>query len=81
MVMPFRLKNAPIIFSHVVIAAFKELIRKFLEVYFDECTMFGLVKCHVASLHLMLDTCQRYQITLKLKSVYFASLSESCWVM
>ena len=29
--------------------------------------MFGLVKHHVASLHLMLDTCHRYQITLNLK--------------
>lgn len=55
-VMPIGLKNAPTIFSHIVVAALKEFIHKFLEVYFDNWTMFGLVKCHVASLRLMLDT-------------------------
>eukprot|EP00253_Pinus_taeda_P032547 PITA_32547 len=59
-VIPFGLKNSPVIFSRIVIAAFKEFIHKFLEVYFDDWTMYGLVKCHVASLHLMLDTCRRY---------------------
>jgi hypothetical protein len=70
-VMPFGLKNAPAIFSRVVVAAFKEFIHKFLEVYFDDWTVFGLVKCHVASLRLMLDTCRRYQIALNLKKCLF----------
>ena len=39
--------------------------------------MFGLVKRHVASLCLMLDTCQRYQITLNLKKCLFVSL----WIL
>ena len=39
-VMPFRLKNAPVIFSRVVVAVFKELIHKFLEVYFDDWIVF-----------------------------------------
>lgn len=69
--MPFRLKNAPTIFSWLVIAAFKEFIHKFLEVYFDDSTVFGLVKCHVASLRLMLDTHYRYQIMLNLKKCIF----------
>lgn len=57
--MLFALKNALVIFSHVVIEKFKEFIHKFLEVYFDNLMMFDLVKRHVASLHLMLDTCRK----------------------
>eukprot|EP00253_Pinus_taeda_P033826 PITA_33826 len=67
----FRLKNALVIFSHVVVEAFKEYIHKFLEFYFDDWTVFGLVKLHVPSLCLMLDTCRRYQIVLNLKKCLF----------
>jgi len=35
-VMPFSLKNAPSIFSRVVIASFKEFIHPFLEVHLDD---------------------------------------------
>lgn len=35
-VMIFGLKNAPAIFSRVVVVAFKEYIHQFLEVYFDD---------------------------------------------
>jgi hypothetical protein len=35
-VMSFGLKNAPAIFSRVVITAFKEFIHQFLEVYLDD---------------------------------------------
>lgn len=56
--MHFGLKNAPAIFSRVVIVAFKEYIHKFLEVYFDDGTMFGLLKNHVVRLRLILDTCR-----------------------
>ena len=71
MVIPFRHKNAPDIFSRVVITKFKEFIHKFLEVYFDDWTVFGLVRNQVVNLCLMLDTCQRFQITLNLKKCTF----------
>lgn len=51
--------------------AFKEFIHKFLEVYFDDLTMFSLVKNHVASLHLMLGTCRRHQVNFYLKNCIF----------
>lgn len=70
-VMPFGLNNSPTIFSRVVIAGFKEFIHKCLEVYIDDSIIFGLVKCHVASLRLMLDTLRRHQITLNLKKCIF----------
>jgi len=65
--MSFWLKNAPMIFSHMVMEVFNEFIHKFLEAYFNDWTMFGLVKRHVGSLHLILDLFWRYQITLNMK--------------
>jgi hypothetical protein len=53
--MPFGLKNALAFFSRVVVAAFKDLIHKFLEVYLDDWTMFSLLRNHVVVLKLMLD--------------------------
>jgi hypothetical protein len=41
-VMPFGLKNAPAIFSRVVVEAFKEFLHKFLEAYFDDWIVFSL---------------------------------------
>jgi len=69
--MPFELKNVHAIFSLVVIVTFKEFIHKFPEMYFDDWTMFGLGKRHVASFRLVLDTCRRYQIALNLKNCIF----------
>jgi len=48
--MPFVLKNALAIFSHIVVAAFKEFIHKLLEAYLDDWIVFGLVKKHTKSL-------------------------------
>lgn len=69
--MPFGLKNAPIIFSRVVVAVFKEFIHKFLEVYFDDWTIFSLLKKHVEALRLMLAKCRKHQISLNLKKCVF----------
>ena len=73
-VMPFGLKNAPAIFSRIFVAAFKEYIHMFLEVYFDDWMVFGLLKDHIGSLRLMLDRCRQYQISLNLKKCIFGVL-------
>ena len=70
--MPFGLKNAPAIFSRVVVAVFKEYIHKFLEVYFDDWTIFGLIDKHISDLRLMLEKCRQYQISLNLKKCIFS---------
>ena len=54
-VMSFRLKNAPAIFSRVVIATFKEFIHQFLKVYLDDWKVYSLLKNHVEVLRLMLE--------------------------
>ena len=65
--MPLGLKNAPAIFSRLILVVFKEYIHKFVEVYFDDWTVFGLLKKHVEALRLMLDMCRQHQISLNLK--------------
>ena len=69
--MPFGLKNAPATFSRVVVVVFKEFIHKFLEVYFDDWTVIGLMDKHVGALRLMLAKCQEHQISLNLKKCIF----------
>jgi len=66
-VIPFGLHNVLAIFSRVVITTFKEYIHKFLEVYFDDWIVFGLLKKHVISFKMMLDRCRQYEISLNLK--------------
>ena len=69
--MPFGLKNTPAIFSRVVIAFFKEFIHKFLEVYFDDWIIFGLMNKCVQALRLMLAKCRENKISLNLKNYIF----------
>jgi hypothetical protein len=71
--MPFGLKNAPTIFSRVVIAAFKEYIHQFLEVYLDDWTVYNLLKDHVEVLRMMLESCMQCQISLNIKKCIFGT--------
>ena len=73
-VMPFGLKNAPAIFSRIVVSTFKDFIHKFLEVYFDDWIVFGLVRDHIESLRMMLGRCRKYQIGLNSKKCIFCAL-------
>jgi hypothetical protein len=70
-VIPFGLKNAPTIFSSVLVANFKEFIHKFLEVYLDDWTMFSLLKDSIEVLRIMLDRCRQCHISLNLKMYIF----------
>jgi len=72
-VMPFGLKNVPTIFSRVVVEAFKEFLHKLLEAYFDDWTIFSLMKDHIECLRLMLDKWKQCQIALNLKKCIFFS--------
>jgi hypothetical protein len=72
-VMSFVLKNAPTIFSRVVIAAFKEFIHHFLEVYLDDWKVYNLLKDHVGVLRMMLERCRKFQILLNIKKHIFGT--------
>ena len=69
--MPFGLINSPAIFSRLVVAVFKDYINKFVEVYFNDWTICGLLKKHIEALRLMLAKCRQYQISLNLKKCVF----------
>jgi hypothetical protein len=58
-IMTFGMKNAPSIFSRVVIASFKEFIHQFLEVYLNDWIVYSLLKDHVEVLRLMLERCNQ----------------------
>ena len=73
-VMPFGLKNSPAIFSRKVVVSFKYFIHKFIEVYFDDWKIFGIIKDHIESLRMMLERCHQYQISLNLKKCIFCAL-------
>ena len=69
----FGLKNTPTIFSRIIVSTFNDFIHKFLEVYFDDWTVFGLVRDHTESLRMMLGRCHQYQITLNSKKCIFCA--------
>jgi hypothetical protein len=69
--MPFRLKNSPIVFSRILIAAFHDFIHKFLKVYLDDWNVYNLLKEHIGLLQLMLDRCRKLQISLNMRKFYF----------
>ena len=54
-----------------MIALFKEFIHKFLEVYFDDWTVFGLMDKHVGALRLVFAKCREHQISLNLRKCIF----------
>jgi hypothetical protein len=72
-IIPFGLKNAPVIFSRVFIVAFKELIHQFLEVYLDYWTIYSMLKDHVEVLRLMLERCRKCQTSLNIKKCIFGT--------
>ena len=69
-VMPFRLKNALIIFSRIVIAAFQDYIHKFLGVYMDDWTVYSLLKQRTSLLRVTFERCKQLQISLNLKKCF-----------
>jgi hypothetical protein len=70
-VMSFGLKNAPTMFSQIMISTFCDFIHKFLEVYLDDWMVYSLLKENIGLLRLMLDRCRQLHISLNLKKCIF----------
>ena len=71
--MPFEPKNAPAIFSRIVVAAFKYFIQKFFQVYMDDWIVYGLIRDHLENLRLMLERCRQHHIALNSKKCIFCA--------
>ena len=56
--MPFGLKNAPVVFSRIFFQVFKYFIHNFLHVYLDDWIIYGLVKDYCDNLCLMFEWCR-----------------------
>ena len=69
--MPFGLKNAPAVFSRIVVKIFQEYIYKTMVVYFDDWTIYSIVKDHCKWLILMLKRCRQIQLSLNIKKCIF----------
>jgi len=54
-VMPFGIKNAPAVFSRIMVKTFQEYIYKTMAVYFDGWTIYSMLKDHYKWLRLMLE--------------------------
>lgn len=71
--MPFGLKNSQVVFSYIVVQAFQNFIRKFLQVYLDDWTVYGLVIDHCDNLRLMFERCWQLRISLNIKKCVFVT--------
>jgi hypothetical protein len=72
-VMVIELKNAPSIFSRIIVEAYQEYIYKTMVVYFDDCTIYNLLKNHIHWLRMMIERCQKIHISLNIKKCIFAT--------
>ena len=57
-VMPFGLKNAPVVFLRIDVKTFQEYIYKTMALYFDDWTIYSILKDHCKWIRLMLELCQ-----------------------
>ena len=71
--MPFGLKNAPAVFPRIVVKAFQEYIYKSMGVYFDDWTIYNMLKDHIKWLRLMLERCRQIQLSPNIKKCILAT--------
>ena len=69
--MPFGSKNAPAVFSRIVVKTFQEYIYKTMAVYFDDWTIYSMLKDHCKWLRLMLERCWQIHLSLNIKKCTF----------
>ena len=70
-VMPFGLKNAPAVFSRIVVKTFQEYIYKTMAVYFDDWKIYSMLKDHCKWIRLMLERWRQIQLSINIRKCIF----------
>ena len=68
--MPFGL-NAHAVFLRIVVKTFQEYTYKTMAVYFDDWTIYSMLKDHYKWLRLMLERCRQIQLSLNIRKCIF----------
>ena len=72
-VMPFGFKNAPAVFCRIVVKTFQEYIYKTMALYFDDWTIYSMLKYYCKWLTLMLERCRQIKLSLNIKKCIFVT--------
>jgi hypothetical protein len=72
-VMLFGLKNTPTVVFRIMVKEFQEYIYKTMAVYFDEYTIYNILKYHIEWLRMMMEICQEIQLSLNIKKCIFTT--------
>ena len=71
--MPFGLKNAPAVFSRIMVKTFQEYIYKKMGVYFNDWKIYSTLKDHCKWLRIMLERCRQIQLALNIRKCIFVT--------
>ena len=70
-VMPFGLKNTLAVFLRIVVKTFQEYMYKTMAVYFNDWTIYSMLKYHCKWLRLMLGRCRKIQLYFNIRKCIF----------
>ena len=70
-VMPFGLKNAPAVFSRIVVKTFQEYIYKTMAVYLEDWTIHSMLKNCYKWFRITLEHCRQIHLPLNINKCIF----------